>query len=143
MMPGTGRAADAASAKLLQRVLWAFLLFVGAILLFVAVLYGQRKSHGYQTATSTTATITSCTQGRSGVSCWGTWNVGGRRYHGWIEGVDSVLPAGSPVGVRANSYRAFTMTSTSSFYHPAIGVSVFLVIAALALSAWGLWGRSS
>jgi hypothetical protein len=141
-MPGTGSAADAASAKLLRRVLWAILLFVGSILLFVALLYGQRKSHEYQAATSTMATITSCWSGRSGVTCSGTWNVGGQRYHGTIEGVDSVLPAGSPVGVRANSYRAFTMASTSSFYHPAIGVSVFLVIAALALSAWGL-ARSS
>jgi hypothetical protein len=137
VVPGTGSAADAASAKLLRRVLWAFLLLFGSILLFVAFLFGRQKSHEYQAATPTTATITSCSKGRSGVTCSGTWNVGGQRHHGFIEGVDSLLPTGSPVGVRADSYRAFAMPSTSSFYHPAIVVAVVLAVAAVALTAWG------
>lgn len=135
-MPGTGSAADAASAKLLRRVLWAFLLLIGSILLFVALLYGQRKSHEYQTATPTTATISSCWKGRGNLTCLGTWDVGGQRHQGSILGVDSVLSPGSPVAVRADSYRAFAMTSTSSFYYPAIVVSVVLAIAVLVLAAW-------
>ena len=140
MVPGTGSAQDAASAKLLRRVLWALLVFIGSIALFVAILYGQNRSHEYQAATPTTATIKSCWTGRSGTSCTGTWNVGGRQYHGTIDGIDSVLPPGSPVSVRADSFRAFAMTSTSSFYNLALGVSVFLAIAVIALIAWG-WSR--
>lgn len=137
-MPGTQSAGDAASAKLLRRVLWAFVVVFGSIFLFVALLYGHNKSHEYQAATPTTATITSCFKGRGGdVSCSGTWNVGGHQYRGLIEGADSVLSPGLSVSVRANSYRAYTMTSTSSFYNFAIGVSVFLAIAAVVLLVWG------
>jgi len=32
------------------------------------------------------ATITACAKERSGVSCRGTWNIGGQRYHGTIDG---------------------------------------------------------
>jgi hypothetical protein len=136
-MSDTGNAEDVASRKLLRRVLWALLVFVGSIALFVTVLYGKNRSHEYQAATPTTATITSCWKGRSGVNCSGTWDVGGKQYHGTIDGIDRVQPSGSPVAVRADSVRAFAMTSTSSFYHLALGVSVFLVIGAIALLAWG------
>jgi hypothetical protein len=71
VVPGTGSAADAASAKLLRRVPWAVLLFFGSILLFVAILYGQNRSREYQAATPTTATIKSCWKGRGGLTLRG------------------------------------------------------------------------
>ena len=136
MVSDTGNVEDA-SRKLLRRVLWALLVFVGSIALFVTFLYGKNRSHEYHAATPTTATITYCWTGRSGVNCSGTWDVGGKQYRGTIDGIDRVQPPGSPVSVRADSVRAFAMTSTSSFYQLALVVSVFLVVAASALLIWG------
>jgi hypothetical protein len=135
---GTDDAAGGISAKVLRRVLWAFLVFFGSICLFVALLYGHYESRVYQAAISTSATITGCATGRSGVSCRGTWDIEGQQYHGSINGVGSWLPPGSLVGVRADRYRAYASPPVP--YQPAIVVSVVLAVAAVALTAWG-WLR--
>ena len=136
MVSGAGNAEDRVSARLLRRVLWVLLVFFGSISLFVALLYGHYESSVYQATTSTSATITGCSQGRSGVSCSATWNIEGQQYHGWIRGVANWLPPGSPVGVRADHYRAYA--SAPLPYEPAIVVSGVLAVAALALTVWGM-----
>jgi hypothetical protein len=126
---------------LVRRVLWASLVFFGSICLFVALLYGRYESRVYQAAISTSATITECVQGRSGVSCRGTWDIEGQQYHGWINGIGNWLPPGSLVGVRADRYRAYA--SAPLPYQPAIVVSIVVAVAAVVLTVWGwLRGRS-
>jgi hypothetical protein len=50
------------------------------------------------------ATITACAKERSGVSCRGTWNIGGQRYD---RRCDNCLPPGCVVDVRADRYLAY------------------------------------
>jgi hypothetical protein len=91
-------------------------------------------SHDYQTTTPTTATIDDCRVTPDGpLSCKGGWNLGGRRFHGDIVGVENLLERGSPVDVRANSERAFTMTYTPSYWVWAYVLGGLLAVAAVAL----------
>jgi hypothetical protein len=132
---------DAASARLLLRVLWAILVFVGSICLFVALLWGHFQSREFDATTPTSATIDFCSKGRSGgAACSGTWILNGQQHRGYIDGVANVLPPGSAVDVRADRYHAFA--SAPAPYQPAAVVSGVLVAAAVALTIWG-WLRKT
>jgi hypothetical protein len=117
-----------------------FSCFSGSISLFVALLYGHVRSSEYQATTPTTATVDDCRESREAPDikdCTGTWNLGGQRYHGDIDGVRNLQPPGSPVDVRANNVQAYAMTDTPFYWVPAYAVAGVLAVAVLALVVWG------
>jgi hypothetical protein len=137
VVSGTESAADGPSPNLLRRMLWGFLLFFLSIGLFVAFLYGHSTSSEYEATTPTTATIDNCRESREApdiIDCTGTWNLGGQRYHGDIDGVrNDVLPPGTAVDVRASRGRASTETYTTvHFFLPTYVVAGLLALAVVA-----------